>query len=190
VVTAGRGRGSWAALAGVVALCATVTGCSGGGGDGKALALPSTSPSATSRPPDPDAADKAAVLSAYRAMNAAEEHTYATAKLDPDLSRYATDHALTDIKLTLLAQQDAGTVMKGTVTHSPRVTAIDTAEDPLKAIVTDCADSTHYNEFDAKTGKMTPYNGSRRHVVTSTAMRSPTGSWRFYTSVIDRARTC
>ncbi|MCA1224236.1 hypothetical protein [Streptomyces sp. 8L] len=188
-MAARHGRGRWAALAGALALCAVVTGCGSGGSDSKVAAAPSTT--AVSRAPaDPDAAQKAAVLAAYRSMTDAEARTYATAKLDPGLSRYAVDHALTDIKLTLYAQQQAGTVQKGSVTRSPKVTAIDTADDPMKATVTDCADSTHYNEVDAKTGKATPYNGSRRHVVTVTAMRPKSGTWRFFTYTIDRQRTC
>jgi hypothetical protein len=67
-----------------------------------------------------------------------------------------------------------------------------TESEPLKAVVTDCADSSRYDEVDAKTGKVQELRspGPRRHVVTSTAQRSKSGEWKFSTYTIERGRTC
>ena len=132
------------------------------------------------------------MLAVYRSMSAAEVRTYAKAKLDPDLEKYAADKALSDIKATLFYYQQQGTIMKGTLTRSPKVTAISIESDPLKATVVDCVDSSAYDKVSAKTGKAVGSvpSGPRRHVVTSTAERSKTGDWKIYASVIDRERTC
>ncbi|MFI0742356.1 hypothetical protein ACH4PU_30420 [Streptomyces sp. NPDC021100] len=165
----------------------TVSGCGSSAGHTTEQKAPSAAPTPST---DPQAQEKAKVLEVYRAMTDAEARTYATAKLDPELDKYAAHKALSDIKVTLFYQQQQGTEMKGQVSRSPKVTAIDTASDPLKAVVTDCADSSRYDEVRVKTGEVIPYKGSRRHVVTSTAERSKTGDWKFYTYVIDRERTC
>jgi len=176
-------------LYGALGLALGLAGCSSGGNEGKAPTAASVAPS-SSAPVDPDAADRAAVLSAYKGLTDAESRTYATAKLDPQLETYAAHKALADIKVTLVYQQQHGTVMRGTVKRDPKVTALNTGTVPLKAVVTDCADSSQYNEVITKTSKTVPYSGPRRHVVTATAERSKTGPWKFYTYVIERDRTC
>ncbi|MFJ6722486.1 hypothetical protein [Streptomyces sp. NPDC091259] len=123
-------------------------------------------------------------------MSAAEERSYAAAKPDPELSRYATDKALADIQATVFWHQQDGTTMRGTVRHTPVVSALDTASDRLRATVTDCADTADYNEIKSVDGSQVPHAGSRRHVVTSTAQRTKAGSWLIYTSTIERDRTC
>lgn len=182
-------RRYWAGLCAAVPLALALTGCGDGGGDAKPSQAASAAPSPT-RSTDPDAAEKTAVLKAYEGLTAAEARTYATAKLDPELETYAAHKALSDIKVTLFYQQQQGTVMKGDVTRTPKVTALNPDSEPLKAVVTDCADSSQYDEVKTKTGKAIPYKGSRRHIVTSTAQRSKNGKWKFYTYAIDRERTC
>ena len=141
-------------------------------------------------PVDPQAGEKAALLAAYGAMTAAEERSYATAKVDPELGKHATDKALADIQSTIFWHQQDGTVMRGSVRHAPVVSMLDASSDPLRAQITDCADSGDYNEVKTTNGATVPYSGSRRHVVTSTAQRTAAGPWQVYTSVIERDRTC
>jgi len=186
-------RGRAAAVGSSLVLLTLVAGCGGGHGDGKASAsatTPTPTATTTTAAADPQASEKAAVLAAYTGMTTAEEHSYVTGKLDPNLQKYAGGKAFTDIETTLFDAQQSGTVDRGTVTRSPKVTTIDTTSVPLKATVVDCADSTHYSTVYAKTGKAIPYDGPRRHVVTSTAARSTTGTWKIYTYVIERDRTC
>ncbi|MCY0954113.1 hypothetical protein [Streptomyces sp. H27-S2] len=97
---------------------------------------------------DPQAGEKAALLAAYGAMTAAEERSYATAKVDPELGKHATDKALADIQATLFWYQQRGTVMKGAPVHSPAIDSLDTLGDPLRAAVTDCMDSSAYDKVD------------------------------------------
>ncbi|MEV7558456.1 hypothetical protein [Streptomyces sp. NPDC089795] len=97
--------------------------------------------------------------------------------MDPELSRYATDKALADIQATVFWHQQGKTTMQGAVRGTPPVTALDTGGDPLKATVTDCADSTGQLEVQTATGAEVPYDGPRRHLVTSTAVRPGGGGF-------------
>ncbi|MFF1561849.1 hypothetical protein [Streptomyces sp. NPDC058279] len=114
------------------------------------------------------------VLFAYRAMSAAEERSYAAAKPNPELARYARNKALVDIQATVFWHHQDGTTMRGTVKRTPVVSTLDTAWGPLRATVTDCTDTGDYNKIKTD-GSQVPYEGSRRHVVTSTAQRTRTG---------------
>ncbi|MFG2299176.1 hypothetical protein [Streptomyces sp. NPDC048603] len=146
---------------------------------------------APSKSVDPDAAEKTALLDVYGAMTAAEVRTYQTAKLDPELSRYATHKALADIQSTLFWYQQKSTLMRGAPTHAPVVNKLVTAGDPLTAEITDCVDSTGYDKVHKDSGKLAAApSGPRRHVVVSTAQRTRTGQWQIYTSSIERDRTC
>lgn len=166
-----------------------VAGCGSPVKDANPAVGPSAAP-ASSAAPDPQAGERAAVLAAYRAMAVAEERSYAAAKLDPELARYAADKALAAIQATVFWHQQDGTTMRGTVKRRPVVTALDTASDPLRATVTDCADTGDYNEIKTADGSQMPYEGSRRHVVTSSAQRTRTVPWQIYTSTIERDHTC
>ncbi|MCD9904542.1 hypothetical protein LUR56_39705 [Streptomyces sp. MT29] len=183
----------WAGLCAAVPLALVLTGCGGGGDDLKpvfpTLKAPSPAPAASA---DPDAAEKAAVLKAYEGLTEAEARSYATAKLDPELETYAGHKALADIKATIFYHQQQNTRMQGTVAREPKVDTIDTASDPLEATITDCADSSQYEEIEAKSGKVRKLKspGPRRHYVTSTAQRARTGEWKIYTYTIERDRTC
>ncbi|MCX4429077.1 hypothetical protein [Streptomyces mirabilis] len=170
-----------------LAALTVTTGCSSGSHD--ASPKQSATPSAT-QSVDPNAAEKAKVLEAYRNMWEARNRTYAQAKLDPKLSSYAGNKALSNIKVTLLYYQDHGTLMKGQPVNSPQVTGIDTESKPKKATITDCVDTSRYDEVDAKTGKKVPVGtGSRRHVYNATAINAQ-GKWIIWTTDIDRERTC
>ena len=164
-----------------------VTGCSGG--DGHPTDKPSTGMSATPSK-DPQAAAKQAILKAYQALAHAEDRTYAQAKLDPEVHTYAGDKMLSDIKTTLFGYKQQGLVVKGKVKRSPKVTALDLDSDPMKAIVTDCVDTTDSDAYNSDTGKAVSYDGPRRHVETATAKRTTDSRWKFYSGTVDRKRTC
>ncbi|MEU0382387.1 hypothetical protein ABZ093_34630 [Streptomyces cyaneofuscatus] len=179
----------WAGLCAAVPLALALTGCGGGDDDPKPV-FPTLKASSPAPSVDPDAAEKAAVLKAYDGMSAAELETYATGKLSPDLETYAAHKALADIKATVFWYQQQGTVMRGEPVRSPTA-EIDTASDPLEATITDCVDSSAYQKVKKDSGKAaaTP-SGPRRHVVISTAKQAKTGTWKIYTSTIERDRTC
>ncbi|WP_371641024.1 hypothetical protein [Streptomyces virginiae] len=171
-----------------MALAAALAGCGGGDGGAKAPAAATAAPS-PSKSADPDAPEKAAVLEAYRAMRSAEERTYGTAKRDPQLATYAGNTALRDITLTMLYHQEQGTVMKGELSYRPEVTGFDEAK--TKATLTDCVDSSKYDEVKASTGEVIPVKGTapRRHVNNLTAIKTD-GKWVIWALAIDRAATC
>ena len=166
----------------------TVTaGCSSDTKESSAPKSASPSPSVSA---DPQAAEKAKVLAVYRSMWDARNRTYASAKLDPKLEDYAGNKALSNIKVTLIYYQDHGTVLKGEPVNSPKVTRVDSTSKPMKATITDCVDSSHYDEVNAKTGKkILAGTGPRRHVYNATAIVS-NGKWIIWTTEIDRERTC
>ncbi|GGN61948.1 hypothetical protein GCM10012285_61530 [Streptomyces kronopolitis] len=130
------------------------------------------------------------MLTAYRALWEARTRTYAKAELDPAVARHAANTALSNVKLTLAYYQDHGTVMRGTPRIAPKVTAVNTTAKPAKAVLTDCVDTRDYTEVNRKTGKKVPVgDGPRRHVYNATAVRVD-GSWRIWTTTIERDRTC
>jgi hypothetical protein len=169
----------------VAASLAAVTGC---GSDEPPADKPSTRPTATESK-DPHAAEKKDLLDVYQKMVEIEERIYATVDYDEELEKYAAHKALSNIKTTMFYHDQNDTVMKGDVKRSPEVTAFNAEADPMKAVVTDCADSTKYNEVKKKTGEAVPYDGPRRHIVTGTAYRTEDG-WKFFEYAVDRERTC
>ncbi|MGW7097616.1 hypothetical protein [Streptomyces sp. NPDC054874] len=180
-----------AGLCAAVTLALALTACGGGRDPVPPPAAP-PAPSSPTPSEDPDAAEKTAVLKTYAGLTEAEARSYATGKLDPELETYAAHKALADIKVTVFYHQQQNTRMQGTVAREPKVETIDTASDPLEATITDCADSSQYEETEVKGGKVRELKspGPRRHYVTSTAQRARTGDWKIYTYTIDRDRTC
>lgn len=177
-------------LGATLAACALASGLTACGTTDSQDNTNAPSTTAPRKTADPQAADKKGVLRAYRGMTAAEERTNAKAKLDPAVEDLAKDKALAGIKAALFQQQQDGTIMKGKVRRSPKVTALDPrGSDPRRATVTDCADSSHYDEVHKDTGKKVAYSGSRRHVVTATAQHGDNG-WTFTTYEISRNQTC
>lgn len=117
-------------------------------------------------------------------------HPRAGRRLNDEIGQYATDKALSNIKLTLIYYQDNDVVLKGEPKLSPKVTAIQAEVQPYTATITDCEDTGSYIEVDRKTGKpLAVTSSSRRHRVTSTA---PTigGTWMIMDTTIDREATC
>ncbi|MER7692410.1 hypothetical protein [Streptomyces sp. NPDC097610] len=171
-----------------MALVALTAGCSSSGGDG-GEAKKTTSPTPT-KSTDPDAAEKTAVLEVYRSMWQARNRTYATAKLDSKLDDYAGNKALSNIKTTLLYYQDHDTVLKGEPVNTPEITGIDTAAKPMKASITDCVDTSHYDEVNVKTGKKVPVGKAPTRVVYNATAINSNGKWIIWTTEIDRGRRC
>ncbi|MFI8343937.1 hypothetical protein ACIF8W_28250 [Streptomyces sp. NPDC085639] len=131
------------------------------------------------------------MLATYAGMGAAQVRSYASGALDPQLERYATHTALASIKVRVFWHQQTNTVMKGQPAHSAVVHTIDTTGELQRATITDCVDSTGYDEIDKSSGQSVPVSSGRsRHVVTSTAQRTPTGTWLVHSSKIDRDRSC
>lgn len=161
----------------------TLTGCGGQQDDGDAKPTPHAT-----HTKDPQAAQKRAVLAAYRGMTAAETRTYAKGKPDPKLERYAGNKALSGIRQTLLYYQDQGTVLRGKPQHAPKVIAVSGS----RATLADCVDTSHQVEVHKKSGKKVPAgHGSRRHYNTATAIKTDKSRrWVIWTADIDRDRTC
>ncbi|MGX4695541.1 hypothetical protein [Streptomyces sp. JNUCC 63] len=164
-------------------LCATlllgvaVTGC-GSGGDSKAGA-PAASAGITAAPTssatvDPQAAEKAAVLTAYRQMTAAQAAAYRTgSEKGTDLQRYATLDALGKIRLDLARMKEAGTIVRGEIGHDPKVTSLDMEAETPKATLSDCIDLSKYQTYDTRARKVIPLPTAQplRYVATAKTQR-------------------
>jgi hypothetical protein len=178
--------------AGLSVASVLLAGCTGTG-DSAPSSSPSPSATVSSSPStDPQAAAKATVLAVYRKMWAAKTKAYATAKMPDDLAHYATDKALSNIKLTLIYYQDHGTVMKGEPKIAPKVTAISIGSPSSEATITDCVDASSYIEVYRKTGKPIDTanpTASYRYVMTAAA-RTVGGTWMITDTSIDRTSTC
>ncbi|MFI6567104.1 hypothetical protein [Streptomyces sp. NPDC050534] len=65
-----------------------------------------------------------------------------------DLERYATLDALGKVELDLARMKKAGTVVRGSIGHDAKVTALDS-----KATLSDCVDLSRYETYDARAHK-------------------------------------
>ncbi|MFE4444499.1 hypothetical protein [Streptomyces sp. NPDC056820] len=169
-------------LCATLLLGATVTGC-GSGGDSKvgtpAVSVGTTAAPTASATPDPQAAQKAAVLKAYRQMTTAQAAAYRTAsEKEADLQRYATLEALGKIRLDLARMKEAGMVVRGEVGHDPKVTSLDLNAQTPKATLSDCIDLSKYQTYDLRAKKVIPLPTAQplRYVATAKAERW-SGRW-------------
>ncbi|MEV0185867.1 hypothetical protein AB0I54_42370 [Streptomyces sp. NPDC050625] len=174
-------------------LTAALAGC-GSGGDKGAASTPVSS-ATPSRPvvtesADPQAAEKAAVLKAYRGMTAAEAKAYRKGSEEgTGLAQYATLDALGQTRLDLARMKEAGTVVRGEVGHDPKVTSLDLKAGTPKATLSDCIDLSRYQTYDTRAKKVIPLPTSRplRYLATAKAERwkgrwmvtdfTPQGDW-------------
>jgi len=154
---------------------------------------PSTAPQTTSASPGPDrtAEAKTQAVAAYEDMWRTAVQVYTSGSLtNPDLAKYATDKALSNIKVTGAYYQDHGMTVQGEPSLAPRATSVSFAKKPYAVNITDCVDSTHYLEVYRATGKAVHSPaGSRRHVVTAVVGFNGT-SWIVSDFTIERDRTC
>ncbi|MFC7018070.1 hypothetical protein ACFQMH_41610 [Streptomyces viridiviolaceus] len=158
-----------------------LAGCGSGASDGQdadhagADVSPSAQPTtALPSPADPEAADKAKVLEAYRGMTQAEAEAYRTgSEKGTGLERYATLDALGQTRLDLARMKEAGTVVRGEVGHEPKVTSLDLAAETPKATLSDCIDLSKYQTYDVRAKKVIPLPSEQplRYVATATAER-------------------
>src|SRR6266511_1213323 len=111
-------------------------------GSGRHGTQPSSAPPSPS--PAPSAVAAADALAAYHGMWTAVVAASAVPDPDaPDLRRYASGDALKLIVGNLVIDRDQGKVAKGDVVTSPTVTALQPADKPTQATITDCVDATN-----------------------------------------------
>lgn len=170
------------AAGGALALVVALAGCGGDGGAPAASEAPSAAsapPARSSAPADPGAAQRAAVLAAYRAMTQAQTAAYR--KADPagtGLEKYATVQALGKMRMDLRQMKAAGTVVRGGPGHTPTVSALDLRAKIPAATVSDCIDLSRYETYDVKAGKVIPLPSAQplRYIATA-SMERWDGRW-------------
>ncbi|MFG2489307.1 MULTISPECIES: hypothetical protein [Streptomyces] len=174
-----------AAIAATVA--AVTIGCTK---ENKAASPPSPTASPTTSA-DPQAADKDALVSVYRAFWDAQLKVYASGSAkDTGIEKVAGDKAYSKVQTTRAYYVDRGYEVKGAPAHSPQVTALNMAATPPSATITDCLDTTDYYKVEKSTGKkVETADDNRRHVATYEALRIA-GAWQIRDFDISRDGRC
>jgi hypothetical protein len=162
------GGSAGAPVVATLALVAVLASC-GSGHHSAGRSQTTTSFSGATTALDPT---RAAIITAYRAfwadLVAASNPPNPS---DPHLSDHATGTELAHVKSSLLAEQAAGEVVKGTIDLAPVVTSLSDA----KATISDCYLS-HIIGYDAKTGAAKGPGPSQRTLVNVTLTLD--GSWK------------
>ena len=172
-------------LTGSLAL-AGLAACSGGAATAPHPA-PSTlfAPSPTASPGDPRAQSLRAYLGMWSAFVVASQ----TADYQsPSLSRYAAGDALSVLVHGLYENYRAGIVTRGQPSFDPKVTIISAGGVPVRASVTDCADSSRWLDY-YKSGKPDggPAQGRRR---IQAQLQLFDGTWKVTYLVVGKEGTC
>lgn len=126
------------------------------------------------KPADPQAKNKQAVLKVYERMW--EEQVKAYAKADTrgtDLKKYATANAVARAESDVMGLRDKGVVAVGQPTHDSEVQSIELDRKVPRAKLRDCMDTTDWTYKYRKTGKALPLPEKRmkRYYVTVKAER-------------------
>lgn len=150
---------------------------------GSTLPAPTSAPSTAER--------GAPALSAYRGM----WQDFAQAGKTADwrssgLGQHATGVALTNMSRALYADHLNGFVTKGEPRFDPRVQSIDpTSGEPVKVIVTDCADSTQALKYYVNSGKPVGGGGGRSRI-TGIVEKQSNGSWKVSDYAVQDLGSC
>ncbi|MET8808668.1 hypothetical protein [Streptomyces sp. NPDC004546] len=182
-------------VAASVSLSALVlTACGSPHGDNKASAHPSApaSPSTSSASADPEAAERAAVLTTYGAFWAEQVKAYAQTDIKgTQLKKYATKDALGRTMGDLLVMKQAGTATTGAPTHRAEVTSLTLTRSVPKATLQDCLDISNWKTIKKSTGKVQPFPSNQPLRYITTAKAEKWGQqWTFTELTPDGKRTC
>lgn len=174
----------------VVVAVGCVAGCS-------ASSPAPVTPPVSAAPPATTAASSAEALAgkdalaAYRGMWA----DFVTAGLtsdwrSPDLGRHAIGVALTNLSRSLYADHYNGIVTKGEPILNPIVRSADPTDDPVKVIVGDCGDSSHWLKYRADDGALTSATSGGRRRITGVVDKQADGSWKVSDYAVEDLGTC
>lgn len=107
----------------------------------------------------------------------------------PDLSRHAIGIALTNLSRSLYADHYNGLITKGEPSLSPSVRSAEPADDPIKVVVGDCADSTKWLKYYVSTGK--PVGGGGGHSrITGVVEKQADGAWKVTDYAVEGVGSC
>ena len=105
------------------------------------------------------------------------------------IGRYATGLALTNLTRGLYADSLNGLITKGAPTLSPVVASVEPSDAPLKALLSDCGDSTNFLKYRASDGSLADTPGGRR-LINAVAERQSDGSWKVSDFGVQKVGTC
>lgn len=168
-----RCRSAWAVLFGVVVLAA---GCTRADPDAAPTppSLAPTSSTAVSAAPVPSAQQ---AVDAYQAMWRAFGHASETADWkSPELARYASGYALSQLVESLQANEVRGIATRGTFRTQPVVQSADPAESPTAVRVHDCGDDSDTTRVSMADGTPLGGGGGRHRI--EAEIRLEEGMWK------------
>lgn len=131
--------------------------------------------------PSPDPVDNAAEKSVEAYLGMWDSYVEAAVTSDwqsPHLSRFATGTALTTLTQGLHAAHDKGHVARGEPTLHPRVSSVDPVGRLVKAIVTDCGDSTNWTSQRADNGAPVVEEPDGRRRIDAVVEKQGDGAWK------------
>ncbi|MGH3761026.1 hypothetical protein [Actinophytocola sp.] len=108
----------------------------------------------------------------------------------PLLGQYATGQALNTISRGLYTDHQNGLVTKGTPKNTPVVAALDPVDDPTRATISDCGDSTSWLKYHADTGRRADDGPGGRRAITAVVERQGDGVWMVSDFAIQAVGTC
>lgn len=195
------GRDSVRRLGVGVLVVLTVAALAGCGGDTEPEASPTsstssraTTPAASRSEPEPTnslAAVRDTAIDTYLDM----WHAYVEAARtqDPDvqtLSQYAAGDAFDQLAGALAENRKQNEVTRGDPEFDPEVRWLEPKDDPKRAKIVDCADSSDWLQYDAKTGERIKDQPAGSHRVTAVVKQVPRGGWKVTSLTIGEVGSC
>jgi hypothetical protein len=129
-------------------------------------------------------------LESYRGMWAAFVEAGRTSDWQSaTLGRYATGLALTNLTRGLYADNLNKLITKGEPVLSPAVASVEPSDDPIKVLVSDCADSTNWLKHRSSDGSLADTPGGRR-LINAVVERQTDKSWKVSDFGVQKVGTC
>lgn len=132
----------------------------------------------------------AAALEAYRGMWTAFVEAGRTSDWQSaTLGRYATGIALTNLTRGLYADHLNKLITKGEPVLNPAVASVEPSGEPVKVVVSDCADSTNWLKYRSSDGSLADTPGGRR-LINGVVERQADMSWKVSDFAVQKVGTC
>lgn len=175
-----------------VAVLVALSACSTGTTSPTPPANPTAStPSSVGAPASSAAATPHPAIVAYLAMW--REVVTASHTSDwraPELDDHAIGEALTTITTALRNDHTKGIIAKGALTHRPALSTLKPADEPTVAVVVDCADSSTWLKYRAKTDQLVDdAPGGQRRITAEVTLSAPE-TWKVSKFVVQEVGSC
>lgn len=107
-----------------------------------------------------------------------------------DLEKYATDQAVSKVRISVYKNRQAGIVFKGAPRSSPSVPYVDLSASPQQATITDCVDISAWTPVDATSGAAKSVTNPQLRFAATAAARTVGTEWKISDFSSDKTRPC